>query len=75
MINSYDKRAEVVRLGLQEAKDLIGIVNHNGNDYASCPNCGHYHAMMPEQAFVESEWVTFNYCRDCGFLGRVIGKS
>ncbi len=73
LINEYDIRDYVSATMSKEDRDKMPTVtNNNGRDYASCPKCGHYHAMMPSNVHIENEGMFyFNYCRDCGFLGRV----
>lgn len=45
-------------------ENLPTVINTNGRDYASCPNCRHYNAMMP---YPEG----YAKCRDCGYLAIV----
>jgi hypothetical protein len=68
-INNHDMRDKFTSLTKVQKDALPRIVNNNGRDYASCPNCKHYHAMMPEFDYASGE--RFNYCRDCGTLGYV----
>lgn len=77
MINEYEIRDKVEAMSPAERAALPRIANTNGNDYASCPKCGNYHAMMPHQARVshdEGEYFDFNYCRDCGALAVVTNR-
>jgi ribosomal protein S14 len=51
-----------------ERAKIPAITNNNGRDYASCPRCGHYHAMMPDGVVAaDGEHFRFLWCRDCRF--------
>lgn len=79
MPNEYDAMDKVKAMTPEQRAALPKIVNTNGEDYASCPRCRHYHAMMPAFVYITTEVGTgpfrFNYCRDCGALGRVLPQE
>jgi hypothetical protein len=74
--NEHEIADRVSAMTEEERLSLPRIVNNNGRDYASCPSCKHYHAMMPHTAYPSNGgYFHFNFCRDCGLIGIVVGKG
>jgi hypothetical protein len=77
------KGAERKRKALEsfEKFDYDTVINKNGRDNASCPNCGHYNALLHETFLPKgAKWgdgkVADGYlCRDCYATVRVVTRQ